>query len=40
MDRIRKMREKMKGKKLVETFVSNKIIDLAKNLETNIQKQD
>ena len=39
MDRIRKMREKMKGKKLVETFVSNKIMDLAKKLENNIQKQ-
>ena len=39
MDRIRKMREKMKGKKLVETFVSNKIMDLAKKLEDNIQKQ-
>ena len=38
MDRIRKMREKMKGKKLVETFVSKKIIDLAKKLENNIQK--
>ena len=39
MDRIRKMREKMKGKKLIETFVSNKINDLAKKLENNIQKQ-
>ena len=39
MDRIRKMREKMKGKKLVETFVSNKIMDLAKKLENNIQNQ-
>ena len=39
MDRIRKMREKMKGKKMVETFVSNKIMDLVKNLENNIQKQ-
>ena len=39
MDRIRKMREKMKGKKLVETFVSNKIIDLSKKLENNIQNQ-
>jgi hypothetical protein len=39
MDRIRKMREKMKGKKMVETFVSNKIMDLAKKLENNIQKQ-
>ena len=29
----------MKGKKLVETFVSNKIMDLAKKLENNIQKQ-
>ena len=39
MDRIRKMREKMKGKKMVETFFSNKIMDLAKKLENNIQKQ-
>ena len=39
MDRISKMREKMKGKKMVETFVSNKIMDLAKKLENNIQKQ-
>ena len=39
MERIRKMREKMKGKKMVETFVSNKIMDLAKKLENNIQKQ-
>ena len=39
MDRISKMREKMKGKKLVETFVSNKIMDLAKKLESNIQNQ-
>ena len=39
MDRIRKMREKMKGKKFVETFVSNKIMDLAKKLENNIQNQ-
>ena len=29
----------MKGKKLIETFVSNKIMDLAKKLENNIQKQ-
>ena len=33
------MREKMKGKKLVETFVSNKIMDVAKKLENNIQNQ-
>ena len=33
MDRIRKMREKMKGKKLIETFVFNKIIDLSKNFK-------
>ena len=33
------MRDKTKGKKLVETFVSNKIMDLAKKLENNIQKQ-
>ena len=39
MDRIRKMREKMKGKKMVETFVSSKIMDLAKKLENNIQNQ-
>ena len=39
MDRIRKMREKMKGKKLVETFVSNKIMDLAKKLDNNIQSK-
>ena len=39
MDRIRKMREKMNPKKLVETFVSNKIMDLAKKLENNIQNQ-
>ena len=38
MDRIRKMREKMKEKKSIETFVSNKIIDLAKILENNIRK--
>ena len=30
MDRIRKMREKMKGKNLVETLVSDKIMDLEK----------
>jgi hypothetical protein len=33
------MRKKMKGKKLIETFVSNKIMDLAKKLDNNIQKQ-
>ena len=38
MDRIRKMREKMKEKKSIETFVSNKIMNLAKILENNIQK--
>ena len=39
MDRIRKMREKMKAKKEVQTFIFNKIMDLAKKLENNIQKQ-
>ena len=39
MDGIRKMREKMKRKKLAETFVSDKIIDLTKKLENNIQNQ-
>ena len=38
MDRIRKMREKMKAKKEVQTFISNKIMDLAKKLENNIQR--
>ena len=38
MDRIRKMREKMKEKKSIETFVSNKIMNLAKILENNIRK--
>ena len=38
MDRIRKMREKMKEKKPIETFVSNKIMNLAKILENNIRK--
>ena len=35
---IRKIREKMKGNKLIETFVSNKIMNLAKILENNIRK--
>ena len=30
MDRIRKMREKNKEKKLFEVFISNKIMDYAK----------
>ena len=38
MDRIRKMREKMKEKKSIETFVSNKIMNLAKILENIIRK--
>ena len=29
----------MKGKKLVETFVYNKIMDLAKKFENNVQNQ-
>ena len=40
MDRIRKMREKNKGKKLFEVFISNKIMDYAKKLENNIQKRE
>ena len=35
MDKIRKMREKQKKKKIV-AYISNKIMDLAKNLEKNI----
>ena len=40
MDRIRKMREKNKGKKLFKVFISNKIMDYAKKLENNIQKRE
>ena len=40
MDRIRKMREKNKGKKLFEVFISNKIMEYAKKLENNIQKRE
>ena len=40
MNRIRKMREKNKGKKLFEVFISNKIMDYAKKLENNIQKRE
>ena len=40
MDRIRKMREKNKEKKLFEVFISNKIMDYAKKLEINIQKRE
>ena len=36
MDRIKKIREK-KGKKMIELYVSNKIKDLAKKLENNIE---
>ena len=36
MDRIKKMRER-KGKKTIELNVSNKIKDLAKKLENNIE---
>ena len=35
MDKIRKMREKQKKKKIV-AYISNKIMDLAKNLENNM----
>ena len=35
MGKIRKMREKQKKKKIA-TYISNKIMDLAKNLEKNI----
>ena len=38
MDRIKKMREK-KGKKTIELHVSNKIKDLAKKLENNIENK-
>ena len=40
MDRIRKMREKNKGKKLFKVFISNKIMDYVKKLENNIQKKE
>ena len=40
MNRIRKMREKNKGKKLFKVFISNKIMDYAKKLENNIQKRE
>ena len=40
MDRIRKMREKNKGKKLFEVFISNKIMDFPKKLENHIQKRE
>ena len=40
MNRIRKMREKNKEKKLFEVFISNKIMDYAKKLENNIQKRE
>ena len=36
MDRIRKMIEKIKGKKLIKIFVSNKKMNLVKKLENNI----
>ena len=36
MDRIKKMREK-KGKKTIELCVSNKIMELVKKLENNIE---
>ena len=35
MDKIRKMREKQKKKKIA-TYISNKIMNLAKNLENNM----
>ena len=38
MDKIRKMREKQKKKKIV-SYISNKIMDLAKNLENNARKE-
>ena len=40
MDRIRKMREKNKGKNLFKVFISNKIMDYAKKLENNNQKRE
>ena len=40
MDRIRKMREKNKGKNLIEVFVSNKIMEYAKKLENDIKKRE
>lgn len=39
MERIKKMREK-KGKKLLETFVSNKIKEMANKLEKNLQRRE
>ena len=35
-----KNERKNKGKKLLEVFISNKIMDYAKKLENNIQKRE